>query len=174
VRSLSRVHAERPFVARLGGAEHRVGYEPAESRTGMFGGNSNWRGPVWFPLNYLLIESLRRYHYFYGDALEVECPTGSGRLLNLRQVADELNTRLVRLFLPEASGRRPCHGDDPRLAGDPHWKGLVLFHEYFHGDDGRGMGASHQTGWTALAARCFEAVAKARAAGPARAPAPIG
>jgi hypothetical protein len=122
----------------------------------MFGGNSNWRGPVWFPVNYLLIEALERYHHFYGDGLRVECPTGSGRSRNLAEVACELAARLTRLFLPDGQGRRPCHGSDHRFAEDPHWRDLILFYEYFHGDDGRGLGASHQTGWTALVARLLE------------------
>jgi hypothetical protein len=122
----------------------------------MFGGNSNWRGPVWFPVNYLLIEALERYHHFYGDSLRVECPTGSGRLMNLADVAHELAARLKRLFLPDGQGRRPCHGAERRFADDPSWRELVLFHEYFHGDNGRGLGASHQTGWTALVTRLLE------------------
>ena len=122
----------------------------------MFGGNSNWRGPVWMPINYLLIESLERYHHFYGDAFEVELPTGSGRRATLHEAAKEIASRLTRLFLPDATGRRPCHGDDPRYRDDPDWKDLVLFHEYFHGEDGRGLGASHQTGWTALVASLLE------------------
>jgi hypothetical protein len=160
IRSLSRIHAERPFVLHVNGEEHRVAYEPAESSTGLFGGNSNWRGPVWFPTNYLLIEALERYHHFYGDSLTVEFPTGSGRRMHLGSVAQELWQRLARLFLPDANGRRPCHGDDRRYVDDPHWKDLVLFYEYFHGDTGRGVGASHQTGWTALAARCNEDLAR--------------
>jgi hypothetical protein len=150
IRSLSRIHRERPYIFRLDGQEHRVDYEPGESSTGFFGGNSNWRGPVWFPVNYLLIEALERYHHFYGESLRVECPTGSGRMFDLQQVADDLRRRLARLFLPDAKGRRPCHGEDRRFAGDPNWRDLVLFHEYFHGESGRGLGASHQTGWTAL------------------------
>jgi hypothetical protein len=156
IRSLSRYHQDHPYVARLGGQEQRVSYEPGESTTAMFGGNSNWRGPVWFPVNYLLVEALERYHHFYGDTLKVECPTGSGRLMNLLEVAREIATRLVRLFLADATGRRPCHGDDRRFADDPHWRDLVLFYEYFHGDNGRGLGASHQTGWTALVTRWLE------------------
>jgi hypothetical protein len=121
----------------------------------MFGGNSNWRGPVWFPINYLLIEALERYHHFYGDDLKVECPVGSGKFMNLRDVARELATRLARIFLPDEKGRRPCYGEDPRFAHDPNWQGLVWFHEYFHGDTGRGLGATHQTGWTSLITRCM-------------------
>jgi hypothetical protein len=160
VRSLSRWHADHPFVLRAGGEEHRVAYTPGESDTGVFGGNSNWRGPVWLPLNYLLVEALERYHHFYGDSLKVECPTGSGRWMNLSQVARELARRLTAIFLPDANGRRPCHGDDPRFRDDPAWKDLVLFYEYFHGDTGRGVGASHQTGWSALAVRGIEYLAR--------------
>jgi len=150
VRSLSRRHREHPFELPVDGQIHRVEYVPGESRDWLFGGNSNWRGPVWFPMNYLLIEALERYHYFYHDTLEVECPTGSGRMMTLKEVAGELRRRLAALFLPGAGGHRPCHGGEPRFAADPHWKDLLLFYEYFHGDDGRGLGASHQTGWTAL------------------------
>jgi hypothetical protein len=145
-----------------GGQEYRVDYVPGESTTGLFGGNSNWRGPVWFPINYLLIEALERYHHFYGDSLRVECPTGSRRMMNLGEVASELSRRLAGIFLPDGKGRRPCHGEDPRFAADPFWRDLVLFHEYFHGDTGRGLGASHQTGWTALVVRCFEDLARNR------------
>lgn len=156
IRSLSKIHEKSPFVFEADGEKYRVAYTPGESDTSMFGGNSNWRGPIWFPLNYLIIEALERYHYFYGEDLKVECPTGSGNMMNLRQVATEIATRLSRLFLPDATGQRPCHGADRRYADDPHWKDLVLFYEYFHGDTGRGCGASHQTGWTALAVRCME------------------
>jgi hypothetical protein len=163
LRALSKVHAERPFVLTVNGMEYRVSYDPAESTTGLFGGNSNWRGPVWFPVNWLLVEALERYHHFYGDELKVECPTGSGRWMNLAEVAAELSARLARPFLPDAAGRRPVHGAERRYADDPHWRDLVLFYEYFHGDDGRGVGASHQTGWTALAVKCIENVAARRA-----------
>jgi hypothetical protein len=156
IRSLSRYHRDRPFVCPVGGAEQRVAYEPAESTTPMFGGNSNWRGPVWMPVNFLLIEALQRYHHFYGDSFTVECPTGSGRQLTLAQVAHEVAARLTRLFLPGPDGRRPYQGSDRRFANDPHWRNLMLFHEYFDGDTGRGLGASHQTGWTALAGRLLE------------------
>jgi glycosyl hydrolase family 63 len=149
-------------VFHANGMDHVVRYTPAESETGLFGGNSNWRGPIWFPVNYLLVEALERYHHFYGDSLTVEVPAGSGRRLNLREAAQELSCRLASIFLPDASGHRPCHGGDPRYARDPHWRDLVLFHEYFHGDDGRGVGASHQTGWTALAIRCIEKGAATR------------
>jgi hypothetical protein len=155
IRSLSRIHEAQPYALRLGGRDYRVGYVPGESDSGLFGGNSNWRGPVWFPLNYLLIEALERYHHFYGDDLRVECPTGSGRTMNLREVACEIRARLARIFLPDAAGRRPVHGADRRYAEDPHFRDLVLFYEYFHPETGRGAGASHQTGWTALVARCL-------------------
>jgi hypothetical protein len=128
----------------------------------MYGGNSNWRGPIWFPLNFLLIEALERYHGFYGDSLRVECPVGSGNLMNLQEVADELARRLVSLFNRDKRGRRPCHGDDDRYAEDPNWRDLLLFHEYFHAESGRGLGASHQTGWTALVADLIEDLARER------------
>lgn len=151
VRSLSRHHEREPFVFHAAGEEFRVDYTPGESTTGLFGGNSNWRGPVWFPLNFLLIEALERYHRFYGDAVTVEFPRGTGRRITLAAAAAEIRTRLSRLLLPDAEGRRPCHGGDARFATDPHWRELVYFHEHFHGDTGRGLGATHQTGWTALA-----------------------
>ena len=159
IRSLSRVHRDRPYEFQVNGETHSVGYVPGDSDSGIFGGNSNWRGPVWFPVNYLLIEALERYHHFYGDALQVECPTGSGRRMNLLQVAQELATRLCGLFQPGPGGLRPCNGNDARYATDPHWQDLLLFHECFHGDNGRGLGASHQTGWTALVTRCLEDMA---------------
>jgi hypothetical protein len=150
VRGLSRYHLDHPFVLWVDGQEHRVEYTPGEAVTGLFGGNSNWRGPIWFPVNFLIIEALERYHHFYGDELQVEYPVGSGVSMNLYQIAQFLRQRLVSLFLPDATGRRPCHGDDARYASDSRWKDYVLFYEYFHGDSGRGVGASHQTGWTAL------------------------
>ena len=156
IRSLSAIHGEKPFVFEYAGGKESVGYVPGESNTGMFGGNSNWRGPVWFPLNYLIVESLRQYHEFYGETFQVECPTGSGILMNLREVADEIERRLILLFKNNEQGERPCHGGDDRYAKDPHWKDLMLFHEYFHGDTGRGMGANHQTGWTSLVATMLE------------------
>jgi hypothetical protein len=162
IRSLSRFHQDHPFVFGIGGEEHQVEYSPGESSSGLFGGNSNWRGPVWFPLNYLLVEALERYHHFYGDDFQVEYPKGSGRKINLKQAADEIARRLASIFLPDESGRRPCHGNERRFAEDPTWKDLVLFYEYFHGDNGRGVGASHQTGWTALAVRLIEDLAKGK------------
>jgi hypothetical protein len=162
LRSLSAVHGSRPFVLEFDQQTYRVGYEPGESQTTLFGGNSNWRGPVWFPLNYLLVEALQRYHYFYGDGFRVECPTGSGVMLTLSEVADEICRRMLNLFLPDADGKRPCHGEDLRYAEDPRLRELVLFHEYFHGESGKGLGASHQTGWTALVTRCAEELANNR------------
>jgi len=159
IRSLSKYHRDHPYVFHTGGQEFRVEYAPGESETGLFGGNSNWRGPVWFPLNYLLIEALERYHHFYGERLKVECPTGSGRLMDLKQVSLELASRLARLFLPDDRQRRPCHGEEPGYADDPHFGDLVLFHEYFHAETGKGLGASHQTGWTGLIVRCLEKLA---------------
>ena len=160
IRSVSRFHKDRPYVFRLDGQEYRVDYEPGESATGLFGGNSNWRGPIWFPINYLLIEALERYYHFYHDDLLVEFPTGSGTRMNLKQVADQLGARLMRIFLADANGNRPCNGEDRRFAEDPHWRDLVLFNEFFHGENGRGLGASHQTGWTALVVRLLECAAK--------------
>jgi hypothetical protein len=159
IRSLSRYHKDHPQVCMTGGEQNRVAYVPGDSDSAMFGGNSNWRGPVWFPVNYLLIEALERYHHFYGDALRVECPTGSGQLMNLDEVACELATRLTRLFLPDSQGCRPCHGCEPHFAEifrRKYWQDLIFFHEYFHGDNGRGLGACHQTGWTALVTRLLE------------------
>jgi hypothetical protein len=156
IRSVSRVHKDNPYVFHLDGQEYPVAYEPGESSTGLFGGNSNWRGPIWFPINYLLIEALERYHHFYHDAFLIEFPTGSGKKVNLKQAADELSARLVRIFLPNADGRRPCCGPEQRYITDPHWRGLLQFHEYFHSEDGHGLGASHQTGWTSLVIHLLE------------------
>jgi Mannosylglycerate hydrolase MGH1-like glycoside hydrolase domain len=162
IRSLSRVHEKHPFIVAIDGMESRVDYTPGESNTGLFGGNSNWRGPIWLPVNYLLIEALERYHHFYGEGLQVECPVGSGRMMDLQEVADELRRRLVSIFLPDGRGRRPCHGDEERYARDSNFKDLVLFYECFHADTGRGVGASHQTGWTALAGRLVQELGKTR------------
>ena len=156
VRSVSRYHKSHPYSLELDGIEHRVDYEPAESQTGLFGGNSNWRGPIWFPVNFLLIEALQKFDYFYGERFKVEFPTASGNLLTLWDIAGELSRRLTRLFLRGADGRRPVYGPAGKFQTDPHWKDLILFYEYFHGDDGRGIGASHQTGWTGLVAKLLE------------------
>jgi hypothetical protein len=156
IRSLSLYHRDHPFKLEIAGREHIVDYEPGESTGGLFGGNSNWRGPVWLPMNFLIIESLQRYHHYYGELVKVECPTGSGKFMNLGQVAEELSHRLTRLFLVDANGRRPAHGRNPLFQTDPHWKDLALFYEYFHGDNGSGLGASHQTGWTALIAKLMQ------------------
>jgi hypothetical protein len=162
IRSLSKFHEKHPYEFRADGEVHRVSYVPGESDTFLFGGNSNWRGPIWFPTNYLIIEALERYHHYYGDELKVECPTGSGRLMNLKEVARDLGGRLGSLFLPDANGRRPCHGDGPGWANDPYWRDLVLFFEYFNGETGRGLGAAHQTGWSALVVRLMKDVARGR------------
>ncbi|HEY7113451.1 MAG TPA: glucosidase [Thermoanaerobaculia bacterium] len=156
IRSVSRFHRDHPYEIHAGGMDYRLDYEPGESRTKLFGGNSNWRGPIWFPLNYLIIESLQRFHRYFGDDFRVECPTGSGRSMTLREVARELARRLSRIFLPDASGRRPVAGPYEIFQRDPRWKDLVLFHEYFHGDTGAGLGASHQTGWTGLIAKLLD------------------
>ncbi len=156
IRALSRFHKDCPYVLNVDGIEHRVDYEPAESTSGLFGGNSNWRGPVWFPVNYLLIESLQKFHHYYGDDLKVECPTGSGNMMNLWEVAAELSRRLSHIFLRNDAGQRPVFGNDQRLQNDPQFRDYVLFHEYFHGDDGSGLGASHQTGWTGLVAKLLQ------------------
>ncbi len=156
IRSLSRVYRENPYVMQSGDQEYRVKYVPGDSDSGLFGGNSNWRGPVWFPINYLLIEALERYHHFYGDSFLVEFPTGSGNKITLKQAAVELSRRLTLLFAQNADGRRPCNGLEPRYVTDPNWHDLILFSEYFHGDTGQGMGASHQTGWTALVTELFD------------------
>jgi hypothetical protein len=162
------VHAAQPYELELEGQRFSARYAPGESETQLFGGNSNWRGPVWFPINFLLIEALERYHHFYGDTLQVECPTGSGRLRTLGAIARELTQRLIRPFLPDEQGRRPFLGDDLPRGDDPRWRDHLLFHEYFHGETGRGLGAAHQTGWTALAATLAEALAKDRLVSSAR------
>jgi hypothetical protein len=153
VRALSRSHEESPYVYRHNGTDLTVRYQPAESDSGLFGGNSNWRGPIWFPVNFLIIESLQKFHHYYGDDFRIECPSGSGQLATLNEVANELAMRLTRLFLADEHGRRPVHGLNERTASDPHFRNYVLFYEYFHGDTGRGVGAAHQTGWTGLVAK---------------------
>jgi len=156
VRALSRFHLQHPYTLAVDGVEHRVTYEPAESSTGLFGGNSNWRGPVWLQVNFLLIESLQKFHYFLGDEYTVEFPTGSGRQMTLWEVAAELSRRLTHIFLRGDDGRRPVFGATEMFQGDPHWRDLILFYEYFHGDNGAGLGASHQTGWSALVAKLLQ------------------
>jgi hypothetical protein len=143
-------------MLQLDGKGYRVDYEPAESSTGLFGGNSNWRGPIWFPVNFLLIESLQKFHYYYGDDFKVEFPTGSGNMLTLWEVAAELSRRLTNIFLRNDQGHRPVFGGIGKFQEDPHWRDLVLFHEYFHGDNGAGVGASHQTGWTGLVTKLLQ------------------
>jgi hypothetical protein len=155
IRALSRYHAEHPFVFHVGDQEYRVSYLPAESDSGMFGGNSNWRGPIWMPVNALIIRALLQYYAYYGDTFTIECPTGSGRPMTLYQVAEELTRRLASIFMRDAEGRRPVHGGARKFQEDPHWRDLVLFYEYFHGDNGAGLGASHQTGWTGVVARAM-------------------
>jgi hypothetical protein len=156
IRSISRFHKDNPYVLQVDGIERRVDYEPAESRTGIFGGNSNWRGPVWFPINFLLIEALQKFHHFYGDTLMVELPTGSGRQASLWQAAAEVSRRLTRIFLRSADEHRPVYGGLDRFQNDANWRDLIYFHEFFHGDNGAGIGASHQTGWTGLVAKLIE------------------
>jgi hypothetical protein len=156
IRALSAYHRDHPYMLELNGQSHSVQYEPGESSTGLFGGNSNWRGPIWFPVNYLLIQALRRFHAYYGDSMHVECPTGSGRLMNLDEVADEISRRLLSTFQRDKSGRRPVFGNQTMFQSDPHWNGYVPFHEYFHGDTGAGVGANHQTGWTGLVAKMID------------------
>jgi hypothetical protein len=159
IRSVSRYHKDHPYILKWDCEDLRVDYTPGDSTTGLFGGNSNWRGPIWMPINYLLIEALERYHHFYGNALKVECPTGSGCLMNLQEVSREIKRRLASLFLPGPDGARPYAASLSRYANDPLWRNNLLFNEYFHGDDGRGLGAGHQTGWTALIADCLRGMA---------------
>ena len=156
IRAVSRYHRDHPYTLKVDGMEYRVDYEPAESSTGLFGGNSNWRGPIWFPVNFLIIESLQKFHFFLGDGYKVECPTGSGQTANLWQVAGEISQRLTRIFTRDQNGRRPVFGDTEKFQSDPHWRDLIPFNEYFHGDNGAGIGASHQTGWTALVAKLIQ------------------
>ncbi len=163
IRSLSRHHLDRPFVFQAGGQEHRVQYLPAESNTAMIGGNSNWRGPVWMPVNGLIVRGLLNLYAFYGDGFTVECPTGSGNRMTLFDVVKEISRRLATIFLRNASGRRPVYGGCARFQDDPHWRNLILFYEYFHGDNGAGLGASHQTGWTGLIARLLDIFGRLKA-----------
>jgi hypothetical protein len=156
VRALSRYHLDHPYEVWVNGMENRVDYEPAESTTGLFGGNSNWRGPVWIPMNYLLIESLQKFYHYFGEDFTVAYPSRSNNECDLWQVASGLSRRLVRIFLRGKDGTRPVAGDLEVFQSDPHWRDLILFHEYFHGDNGAGLGANHQTGWTGLVAKLLE------------------
>jgi len=156
IRALSKFHEQHPYVFHAGGQEHRVDYLPAESNTGMFGGNSNWRGPIWMPVNVILIRALLNFHLYYGDNFKIECPTGSGRMMNLFEVAKDIADRLANIFLRDERGRRPVYGGTEKFQSDPHWRDYILFHEYFHGDNGAGLGASHQTGWTGVVAKLIQ------------------
>jgi hypothetical protein len=156
IRSISRFHEQNPYIFVVNGHEHRVDYLPAESNTGMFGGNSNWRGPVWMPVNALIIRALLNFYLYYGDNFKIECPTGSGKRMNLFEVSQEIADRLIRTFTRDRHGRRPVYGGIDKFQTDPHWRDYILFHEYFHGDNGAGLGASHQTGWTGLVAKLIE------------------
>jgi hypothetical protein len=156
LRSLSRYHADHPYVFQSGNQTNRVDYLPAESDTGMFGGNSNWRGPVWMPVNMILIRALLSYYLYYGDRFKVECPTGSGRMMTLFEIAQEITRRLAKIFLRGPDGHRPVYGATRQFQDDPHWRDNILFFEYFNGDDGAGIGASHQTGWTGLVASLMD------------------
>jgi hypothetical protein len=156
IRSLSRYHQEHPFTLHAGGQDHVVTYRPAESDTGAFGGNSNWRGPIWVPVNVLIIRGLLNLYEFYGDEFKVECPEGSGKQMTLFEVAQEISRRLISIFLRDADGHRPVYGGADKFQRDPHWRDLILFYEYFHGDNGAGVGASHQTGWTGVIARMMD------------------
>ncbi len=158
IRAVSRYHHDHPYVLEVEGMNHRVDYEPGESSTGLFGGNSNWRGPIWFPVNFLLVESLQKFHHYYGESFKVECPTGSGNMMTLAEVAGELSRRLTSIFLQNTDGRRPVYGELNKFQSDPHWNDLILFHEYFHGDSGAGVGASHQTGWTGLVTKLMQQI----------------
>jgi len=158
IRSLSKYHKDHPYRFYVNDREYRVDYLPAESDSGMFGGNSNWRGPIWFPVNALIYRALLQYYLYYGDSFKVECPTGSGHLMNLYEVSEELSRRLTRIFLKDDAnaGRRPVYGGAEKFQSDPHWRDHLLFYEYFHGDNGAGLGASHQTGWTGLVAKLIQ------------------
>jgi hypothetical protein len=156
IRSLSKFHAEHPYVFRAGGQEYRVDYQPAESNTAMFGGNSNWRGPIWMPVNALIIRALQQFYLYYGDTFQVECPTGSGNMKNLFEVSQEIANRLTRIFLRDEDGHRPVFGGTETFQDDAQWRDYVPFYEYFHGDNGAGLGASHQTGWSGVIATIIQ------------------
>jgi len=156
IRSLSKFHERNPYVLHVGGQEYRVDYLPAESNTGMFGGNSNWRGPVWMPVNAMIIRALQQFYLYCGDNFKIECPTGSGKMMNLFEVSKEIADRLSRIFLRNEQSKRPIYGGTEKFQSDPHWRDHLLFYEYFHGDNGVGLGASHQTGWTGLVAKSIQ------------------
>jgi hypothetical protein len=156
IRSLSKFHEQHPYILHVGGQEYRVDYLPAESNTGMFGGNSNWRGPVWMPVNVMIIRALLNFYLYYGDNFKIECPTGSGKMMNLFEISKEIADRLNRIFLRNEQGQRPVYGGTEKFQSDPHWRDHLLFYEYFHGDNGAGLGASHQTGWTGLVAKTIQ------------------
>jgi hypothetical protein len=156
IRALSRIYLETPYELHVDGATYSVSYQPAESDSGLFGGNSNWRGPIWFPVNYLIVESIQQFHHYYSDDFLVEYPTHSGEKMNLNQIADELSHRLINIFLRDSNGRRAVFGGNETFQNDPHWRDYIPFHEYFHGDNGAGIGASHQTGWTGLVAKLIQ------------------
>jgi hypothetical protein len=156
VRALSKHHEENPYILRAGGATFSVKYIPAESDTGLFGGNSNWRGPVWFPVNFLIIESLQRFHHYFGDEFKIEYPSGSGKMITIKETAEELSKRLSSIFLKDKNGKRAVYGNCEKLQNDPHFRDYILFYEYFNGDTGEGLGASHQTGWTGLIAKLLQ------------------
>ncbi|HXX63063.1 MAG TPA: glucosidase, partial [Bacteroidota bacterium] len=158
----SRYHREHPYIFQADGSVFTVNYQPGESDTPLFGGNSNWRGPIWFPVNYLIIESLQKFHHYYGDDFKVESPTGSGNMMTIEQIAEELSRRLTRIFLQDEDGRRPVFGENKKFQEDPHFCDYIPFYEYFHGDTGVGLGASHQTGWTGLVAKLLQPRAKER------------
>jgi hypothetical protein len=163
IRSLSRYHQDHPFVFHIGDQAYTVSYLPAESNTGMFGGNSNWRGPVWMPVNALIVRGLLNLYAFYGNDFTVECPTGSGNRMTLFEVAGEITRRLASIFLKDESGHRPVYGGTPKFQEDPHWRDLILFYEYFHGDNGAGLGSNHQTGWTGVIARLLDITGRVKA-----------
>jgi hypothetical protein len=156
IRALSKFHERHPYVFRAGGQEYRVDYLPAESNTGMFGGNSNWRGPIWMPVNILILRALQNFYLYYGDTFKIECPTGSGMQMNLFEVSKEIAGRLTRIFTRDEHGRRPVYGGTEKFQTDVYWRDHILFYEYFHGDNGAGLGASHQTGWTGLVAKLIQ------------------
>ena len=162
IRALSQFHRDNPYRLTVQDMEHRVDYEPGESSTGLFGGNSNWRGPIWFPLNYLLVESLQKFYHYFGDDFRVEFPTRSGKMMTLWEVAGELSRRMTNIFLQDEKRRRPVFGNLEKFQTDPHWRDLVLFHEYFHGDSGAGVGASHQTGWTGVVTKLMQQSGESR------------